>query len=400
MELAKAYLGRQPILNHQQDIIGYELLYRQSVDNAAKFGDPSFATAKVLTNTFAAMGVTQILGNKLGFINFGHELLRHDVVSLLPKERVVLEIGGDCSLDGELIDHLKILRAGGYRFALDCASLEDMAPLLELADFIKLDMSVMDGFKLVEYVDIASRHHAKTLAKKVERIEQAQACEGLGVDYFQGYYFARPAVLQDTDVPATRIAVMDLLNQVMARVEFKVLSAKISRDVALSYKLLRYLNSAGMRRGQKIESIQFALVTLGYQQLYRWLTLLLFADSADKAPSALMTTAIVRGRLVELLGSRLPGAADELFVLGMFSLLDVLLNVPMEKLLRELSLPDDVRVALEDRSGPYAIYLNLAEALEGCDWARIQALSGALEMDQHLMNQAQLEAVSYGEMFV
>lgn len=400
MDLAKAYLGRQPILNHHQDIIGYELLYRQSLDNEAKFGDPSFATAKVLMNTFSSLGVNQVLGNKLGFVNFGRELFQQDVVSALPKERVILEIGGDFPLDGEFIDRCKILRAEGYRFALDFRFLDEMAPLMEIADIIKLDMAVMDGFKLVEHVDMARRHNAKTLAKKVERIEQAQACEGLGVDYFQGYYFARPVVLEQLDIPATRFNVMDLLNQVMARVEFKVLSAKISRDVALSYKLLRYLNSAGMRRGQKIESIQFALVTLGYQQLYRWLTLLLFADSADKAPSALMTTAIVRGRLTELLGSRLPGATDELFVLGMFSLLDVLLNVPMEKLLRELSLPEDVRTALEDRSGPYAIYLNLAEALESCDWPRIQALSRELEIDQNLMNQAQLEAISYGEMFV
>lgn len=393
------YLGRQPILDNSQQIVAYELLYRRGSQGGAAVQDASQATAQVLLNTFSTMGAQQVLGSKLGFINFGRELLESDLVYLLPKERVVLEILEDVEPDAELIRRCRQLREEGYRFALDdFIHRDDLMPLVEIAEVLKLDITQHDALSLREHVRLARSRGLRTLAEKVEDKDQVEQCRALGMDYYQGYYFARPVTLEQSDIPSLRLSVIRGLNLIMADAELGELEALISRDAGLSYKLLRYINCAGMAGLSKIDSIRQAMVRMGRQQLYRLLTLLLFANEGEGPSSPLLLTALQRGRLLEQLGQGSErGNENELFVVGMFSMLEALLHMPMTRIAEEMVLPDSIRTALLERRGPYAPYLALVEALERCDWAQMQRLAGELGMAEEAINAAALEALAYSE---
>lgn len=397
----QAYIGRQPIVDLQQKIIGYELLFRHSADAAdAQVPNDLEAGSKVLINTFSNMDANWLLGDKLAFINIAAPMLESDFLELLPAKRVVLELLETVEATPELIARIQSLRQMGFRFALDDFDHRPInTELLPLADFVKVDIHELGLDKSATLVRSLQNCGAKLIAEKVETRTEFKFCKELGFHYFQGYYFAHPETLTAKIINPAHATVLSLLNKVRNNADVKEIETGFKADVALSFKLLRYINSVGFGLSCEIQSIRHALAILGYQQLYRWLTLLLATAGNDSTPPALMKTAITRGRLTELLGQGYleKSERDNLFIVGIFSMLDAMLEMPMADILEKLYLPEAICDALLTRQGMYGPFLSLAEACESSDPGRIEELADSMAMDPESINKAHLEALAWVE---
>lgn len=394
-----AYLARQPLVDNQQKIIGYELLLRSDA-KSANAGD-HLAAAKVLANLLGNMGEGWQLGDKLAFIYAPASMLMEDLIELLPAKMTVLEIPGTTQPTPELLARCHDLHARGYRLALNDFDLSrENPPLFEVVNFVKLDIQKLkaDGH-LEAHVRALKKYPAKLIAKKVETQSEHSICKALGFAYYQGYYFAHPETLNAKVIHPAYAVVLELLDKVRNNAEIKDIESSLKRDVALSFKLLRYINSVGFGLSCEIQSLRHALAILGYQQLYRWLTLLLVTAGEGSTSPALMRTAVTRGRLTELLGKDMLNSTerDNLFIVGVFSLLDAMLEMPMDEVLDKLSLPESVTNALLDRQGIYGPFLELTEACEEGDSAHIENLAFSLQMEPETINQAHLAALAWVE---
>ena len=397
----QAFIGRQPILDAKQQIIAYELLFRNS-SNAqdAIIQDNLKACARVLVNTLSDMGTQWLLGDKLAFVNVSEELLNSEFLELLPPQRMVLELLDSVKPTAQVIERLKQLCAQGFQVALDnYVYTPETAAFLQFAQYIKIDIQkhgMESASKLFAQLKALS---VKIIALKVETQGEYETCKKLGFHYFQGYYFAHPETLTAKVINPTFSSVLDLLNMVSGDVDVKQVEAGFKRDPALSFKLLRYINSVGFGLSCEIQSIRHALSILGTKQLYRWLTLLMVTAGDNATAPALMKTAITRGRLVELLGADYFDRAerDNLFIVGVFSLLDAMLKMPMERVLEKVLLPDSISDALLNRAGIYGPFLQLTEACEDADNSRIKELAESLWYDPEKVNNSHIAALAWAE---
>jgi len=402
--LDHAYLGRQPILDRQQKIVAYELLFRHHRDaTTAQIGDEHDASATVLASTLCDIGAKWVLGDKPAFLNVSASiLLGGGVIELLPPDRIVLELLETVQPTPQVLARCQYLRSKGFRFALDDFELNELtAQLLPLASYIKIDIRQTPLEKARQVLGELEKRKvtAKMLAEKVETAQEFKACKELGFDYFQGFHFAHPETLSAKTINPAYENVLLLLNKVRENADAPEIEKFFKHDVALTFKLLRYINSVGFGLSCEIESIRHAIAILGYQQLYRWLTLLLVTAGQATTPHALLITAMTRGRLTELLGQDYVESRDRdnLFVVGMFSLLDAILETPMDKVLERLSLPTAVSDALLTRQGMYGPFLELAEACEQGDAEKIEDLAMSLQLEPKKINSAHLDALSWAE---
>lgn len=397
----QVFIGRQPILDAQQKIIGYELLFRSnSTDNAARIEDDFSAGAQVLINTLSNMGTEWLMGDKLAFLNVAEAMLASEFMELLPAQRIVLEIKGEIAPSPALIERLQALKELGFQFALHSAQItSDNEPLIKLASYVKVDLLQAPLDRLGDIAAKLKQFQLKIIAEKVETLAAFKRCKECKFDFFQGYYFAHPEILTAKVINPAQALVLDILNKVRNNADIAEIEKGFKRDVALSFKLLRYINSVGFGLSCEIQSIRHALSILGYQQLYRWLTLLIVTSNEGATPPALMKTAITRGRLTELLGQDMVDRSerDNLFIVGIFSLLDAMLEMPMDKVLDKLTLPENIADALLNRDGIYGPFLSLSEACESADMARIDELATALTIEPAKVNEAHLQALAWVE---
>jgi EAL and modified HD-GYP domain-containing signal transduction protein len=399
----QAFIARQPIVDTKQDIVAYELLFRHdAAATTAEVTDDLMAGTRVLVNTLSNMGTQWLLGDKQAFINIAVPMLESEYLELLPPKQVVLEILETVEATPELIARCKQLRGLGFKLALDDFEHSSTnSPLLDVADYVKIDIQALDTAKVKEMAKLVkSRSKSiKLVAEKVEKQSEFNACKEMGFDYFQGFYFAHPETLTAKVINPAHAAVLDLLNRVRNNAELNEIELAFKRDVALSFKLLRYINSVGFGLSCEIQSIRHAVSILGYQQLYRWLTLLLVTAGNSSSSPALMKTAVTRGRLTELLGTGLLGKADQdnLFIVGVFSLLDAMLEMPMDSVMEKLTLPENITDALLNRSGIYGPFLELTEACESADASKIDDLAMALSLEPGKVNEAHLSALAWVE---
>lgn len=397
-----AFIGRQPILNRQQQIIGYELLFRLNKESvSAEFSSDMQAGTNVLVNTISNMGTDWLVGNKLAFINVAESMLESNFLELLQPQRVVLEIVETTQPSAELLNRLRDLRAQGFGIALDDFILTPQtAPMIEFANYIKLDIQQLGMSQVPALSKELRKYPIIQVAEKVETKEEFKQCLDIGMDCFQGYYFAHPETLSAKVINPGYANILQLLNMLRNNAEIRDIENALKRDVALSFKLLRYINSAGFGLSCEIQSFRHAVTILGYQKLYRWLTLLLVTAGAETgSPPALLKTAVTRGRLVELLGGHLLDGQDKdnLFIVGMFSLLDVLLDMPMDKILETLILPESVSDALMEHSGIYGPFLELAEACEDPEMTEVPQLCEQLHITPEMLNRSHVQALNWVE---
>lgn len=381
-EAPRFYLGRQPILDRDGQTVAYELLFRPGARNGVEVVDDRAATAAVIAHAFSDLGIAATLGGCQGFINFDAALLLSDVPELLPAKSIVIEILETVEITPELLERCHGLKQKGFRFALDDVMRpEAIGPeVLELIDIVKVDLATTQRDDLPAIAAAGKAAGVKLLAEKVDSLFHADRCKELGFDLFQGYYFARPMLLGGRHTQPDRQVLLQLLQQVAQNAPREQIEQTFKRAPELAFKLMRLVNSVGMGLANRIQSLAHALVVLGDRQLHRWLQVLMFAHSEqDGAPSALMTLATTRGRLMELLAERCPDYADlrdQAFMTGIMSLLDTLLDMPMEDLLEQVNLGLPIHQALLARHGRLGEMLTLVEALEKKDSRILPRLLG------------------------
>ncbi|MDO8465164.1 MAG: EAL domain-containing protein, partial [Gallionella sp.] len=331
------FLARQPILDRKENLCAFELLFR-SGDKSSEAGvlNDTHATAQVMLNAFGDMGIANVLGTHKGFINLDAEFLYSDMIELLPRKQVVIELLETIVIDDEIISRCRDLKAMGFSLALDDVLKlgDDIKPLLGLVDVIKLDLTQIAPAELPALIKEFKKYPVKLLAEKVEDREQASACMEMGFDLFQGYYFARPEMLSGKRADASKVTLLRILTLMLSGAENDKIVDAFKEHPTLSYNLLRMVNSAGNNLAVKISSLGHGLMVLGRRALQRWVQLLLYASGKEGAVvSPLMQLAATRAKLMELVARQIRQRdldyADRAFMVGMLSLLDVLMDEPL-----------------------------------------------------------------------
>lgn len=370
----EAFIGRQPIFDTHLATTGYELLYRRPGADRATFVDSDAASAEVALNAFLEFGLDSLAGDRLAFINVTRTVLLSGFCRTLPPERVVLEILETVVCDDEVMGEVAALAAAGYRIALDDYVLDDARkPLLGASAFVKIDIEGRSEDELRAQVDELAGTGVPLLAERVETSQDLQLCRALGFTYFQGYFFARPVTLQGRRVPVDRLTALRVLALLAnPATPIQVLAEAAAADVKLSYQLLRAANSAGRAPARPIESIQGALMWIGWDQLRAWVAVLGLSGLPGKAP-AVLTVALVRARMCERLALHhgAPVGASW-FMGGLFSALDLLFDMPVAGLIRGLPVPAEVSDALVARAGALGAAIDAVIAFERGDWRTVE----------------------------
>jgi len=368
-------IARQAILGRHGEIIGYELFARE--EDCGPLADPFLSSAGVLFKTFSAFNVEQLLGGKLAFINFTNSYFDEKSLALFPPRQIIPEFTITEAPSHDFIENLMNLQKSGFRLALDhFVGVPWQMALLKFMDFVKVDTNANEPaaweawIRMVREANLANT--PALIATHVETQAIARRCFEIGVDYSQGYYFMRPEIVAGRTLTADQRTIFNLLNLLAEENPVSDIEETFRKDPSLSYRLLRYLNSAGLTRGQEIDSIRRALILLGRQPLQRWLTLLLFASQGGHK-SPLLVIVATRARLAEMLRERSPLleshslALHRSFLVGMLSLLDVCLEQPMAGLLDELRSCPEMRAAIMEHQGEDGILLQVIEAAERGD---------------------------------
>ena len=371
--MERALVGRQPIYRQGLEVFAYELLQRSSNLNEAAFTNGDQATAQVLLNAFLEIGLDRVVGSNLAFVNIPRNFLLSDYCSSLPKDRVVLEILEDSVPDQPLISSISKLSKKGYQIALDDFKYSEwFRPLLELTNIAKIDIQAQNRASLAKHIESLRQYDLKILAEKVETHEEFEFCRNLGFDYYQGYFFCKPNVVSGEKIPFNRLAALRLvaklqdIDATLAEIE-----QTVGQDVAVSYKLLRYVNSATNAVKRRIESIRHAVTLVGTRRIRSWASLIMFAGMDDK-PRELMITAIVRARMCEQLALAMRQQnVEQFFTVGLFSVLDALLDHPMAEALELLPLAEEVHNAILDHAGLMGSALHCVLAYERSDWNEV-----------------------------
>jgi c-di-GMP-related signal transduction protein len=366
------YLGRQPIVDEKSRLCGYELLFRDGEENHFS-GDPEQATRQVVDHWLMLMPEPD---QTLAFVNCTRAALVEGVVGVLPPGSTVLEILEDIEPDPTLLSACRALRKQGYRFALDDFSpVRSRAPFLELADYVKIDYRATDAQARQEIDAMMAGSWALRIAEKIESEEEMRLAHGEGCMLFQGYFFARPVLLSSPRLPQNRLVYLRLLaalQQVPS--DLREVQSLVSSDATLCYRVLRLANSAMQGRLSIVSSVRDALVVVGDDAVRRMVTVALAGVLSGHRPPALVSMALVRARFCELLAPALSQQPQQLYLLGMLSLLDALLETPMDRIMKTLPLPCEMKAALTGEPGPLASALELVRSLEICDWSRCEAV--------------------------
>ncbi len=401
------FVARQPIFLKNQRVFAYELLFRSGLENYFdSTQDSGQATSKVISHSFLMIGISKITDGKKAFINFNKEMLHSEYASLFPKDITVVEVLEDVAVTPEVVAACRNLRRKGYVVALDDFQYDpEFIPLLELAQVVKFDLRQTGMEELARQVKAVSPYKVRLLAEKVETIEEFEQAKALGFDLFQGYFFKKPNIITGRDIPGSKIQYLRILQQIQdENYDYEKLAHLVSRDVSLSYKLLRYVNSAYFSLRREVQAVQDAIAMLGEINLRKWLSLMLLAYLATDKPPELLRLSIMRGSFCEQIAKLLPVTAirpAEFYTVGMFSLLDAMLNQSMARLVDELNLGGAVRDALLGReAGPLLNTLCLVRAYESGDWAPLESLARSLAIDldalPSLYDAALAEANRYG----
>ncbi len=398
MELNKVFIGRQPIINRNKKIFGYELLFRNSMISSADVLNNIKATASVIINALNNVGLKRLIGEKKGFINVDAEILESGIFDLLPKENMILEILETVELTSNMVELCRRLRDEGYQLALDdFIYSEPLSPVMSTANYVKLDLPMYNRQSLTEVVSQLKNYSVKLLAEKVETKEDFEFCYSLGFDYFQGYFFAKPSIVTVKSLSPAQLVLIELSRSLSREDEFHTIEALFKKNPELNYKLLKFMNSAAFYTTEKITSVRQSLALLGYRNLQKWVTLLLFAgEGGDFRLSPLLERAALRGRIMELLAKKIsndPVTADSAFMTGVLSLIDILLEIPIANILNEFNLSQDINDALIRREGFLGTLVLIVEMLEQEKFDLIQQMLSKYDVTLEDLFSMEIDAI-------
>lgn len=394
-----SYLARQPIFDASLQVHGYELLYRGGSEPHARFVDPTFATLSVISSVFFTLGRETVGGSKMLFLNVGKEILDDERVTLLPPRQLALEILEDVARDEALLVHCNSLRAAGFSLALDdIISIDQLEPMRHHVDFAKVDFLNLDSRQRAEVCRAARQWRIPIIAEKVETYEDFQEARKLGCQYFQGFFFAKPNLMRAQRMKGSRNHHLMVLAEVSAaEMDFERLENLMRQDLSLSWLFFRFLNSAQFSWSTEIRSLRHAFALLGAENLRKWILLAVVPYLAANKPHELVVESLLRARFCELLAesSKLYSRASDLFLVGLFSVLDAVLDRPLPEIVQSLQLPSDVREVLlaEQTANPWMRETAaLARGYASLDDQTLKERCGRLGLTPHLVANHYFEA--------
>jgi len=398
---SEVFIARQPIFDPQQKVYGYELLFRSGLDNVFGHVNPDQASAKVMTDSTLVLTMAAISGGKPAFINVTLGILLKDYIHLLPRGLTAVEIPETIEPDPEVVRACGRLKDSGYLLVLDdFVYREEYAALMELADIVKVDFLSTPPAERREILSRFQGPHVRFLAEKVETHEDFKEAVDLGYSYFQGYFFSKPVIISARDVPGYKLNYLRMLKEIQSPdINFRRMESAIKHDLALAFKLLRYINSAYFGLTNKVSSILHAMMLLGPREFKQWASLLILASMGNDKPDELVVQGLIRGRFCESLAPRfgMKQQSQELFLLGMFSLVDAVLGRPLEKILEDLPLTAEIKDALLGTPNRPRAVLDCAVAYERGDWEKLLEITGALGLDDSGFHLFYQDAVRWAE---
>lgn len=395
------FVARQPIFNKQKKLFAYELLFRTGMSNAFPNIDGGTATSSLLSSSFFTVGIDKISGGKRVFINFTEELLVAGTPTMFPADKIVVEVLEDVLPTEAVVAACQSLAKQGFSLALDdFVYHKQLAPLIDIAKIIKIDFRLTPLAEVEEIVTTLKKSKCQLLAEKIETYEEFQQALQMGFVYFQGYFFAKPEVLKNKDISSSQMTILQIINEVnRPEIDSRKLEALINQDVSISYKILNYLNSAYFARLQPISSIRQALTFLGENGVRLFVSLIATSKLAEHKPDELMRTSIIRARFLEHIGEEVKVNSSELFMLGLFSLLDAMLDNSLDYLVGQLPISPSISEALVKRSGKYFPYLQLLEYYEACEWNCLEKQMNDLGVSADHILDFYIDAVRMADVF-
>jgi EAL and modified HD-GYP domain-containing signal transduction protein len=387
-------VSRQPICDRHQRTFAYGVQFREFDTEKCVFGSAAAATSRVVFNSIVEIGLGRLVGPSKAFINFTRDFILSKNCSLLPRNRVVLEILENSIPDPKFLGGLSMLRMKGFRFAIDDFDCQkQLLPFLPHCSFIKVDLRLVNRDRLIHKMPSLRAWTAAPLAENVETMEDFEFCRELGFQYFQGYFFCRSKAVSAATMPTNRLTLCSLLSRLQQPdVTIAEVEAIMSENPSLSQRLQRCINSAAIGMPRKIQSIQHAIRMVGLDHIRTLSSLVALSSLADK-PSELTMTSVIRARMCQILGEGPSRQYGSYFTTGLLSTLEAFLDCSMEKAMEQIPLSDEMRNALLHKKGPKGRLLAAVIAYEQGDWdALIQ-----MRIDPEKIAKAYLDSVAWGE---
>jgi c-di-GMP-related signal transduction protein len=376
------YVARQPIFDRDEKVIGYELLFRDGLENAFSGTDLEAASRATLDSSLL-MGLDVLCDGRRAFLNCTRETLVHGLVQLLPPRSAVVEILETVSPDTEVMTACQRLKQAGYLIALDDYVMGDTrGPLVGLADIIKVEMKLTTPMERAQLLKRPNLQHCQMLAEKVETREEFAAAHQLGFRYFQGYFFRKPELLSARKMPASRLQYLRMLQEVShAELDVPALEKLIKAEASICYRLLRYMNSAMFGFNCEIHSVRHALAILGDREVRRWVRLVAAVGAGQGRASDLVLSSLVRARFSELLSPQVDHGESDLFLLGLLSLIDSMLEMSMTEILEKVPLDHETKAVLLGKPSRLRPVYQLMLAYESGEWDAAKHLADTLHLE-------------------
>lgn len=396
-EFKKLFVARQPILDKNLNLYAYELLFRTGFQNFYQSDDDDYSTLNVILNSFILIGLDSLTGGEKAFINFTHQILTDEIASIFPNKTLVIEILENVHIQNKVIDICKKLKDKKYIIALDdYIYKEESIQLLELADIVKIDFLVYKGKERQRIVDKLSKYKLKFCAEKVETYEDYQQAVDYGYNFFQGFFFSKPTVFSSHDIPSHKFNHIEIIKEVNSpNMKISDLEKIIKRDVSMTYKLLKYINSAYFSIPNEIQSIKHALSLLGNSEIKKWITFIALSSIGDDKPKELIISSLFRAKFCELLSNNNQQYNSQLFLIGLLSLLDILIDIPMEKILNDLPLPDLIKIPILGGDNCLSDIFKLVVSYEKAQWNKIEEYSKKINIDSEILPELYLKSIQF-----
>ena len=359
---------------------------------------------RVLSNSFFNIGIDQLTGGKTAFINFTQELLIRKIPMMFPIKNMTVEILEDVDPNEEVVNACLDISKAGYAIAMDDFVFKnELKTLIKLAHIIKIDFLLSPIEEIRKLVDMLEDYNIRLLAEKIETYDKFEKALSMGFTYFQGYFFSKPEILSGKEITPSKITLLQIVGEANKKdCSFNKLEKLINRDVSISYKLLRYINSAYFKRACEISTIKHAIVLLGEQEIKRFISLVATAELASEKPDELIRASIIRARFCELLGisSRNGTAPSELFLMGLFSLIDAILDNTMKNIMKNLPLSKNIKLALLEEKGELTDYLKLVSSYETANWERCSLMISKINAKKDRIPEYYQNAVNWADSYI
>ncbi|MGA6951366.1 MAG: HDOD domain-containing protein [Candidatus Sulfotelmatobacter sp.] len=390
------FVARQPILTTDEKVFGYELLFRDGIEDFFRSPDSDAASRSTL-NSSMLLGLDVLCDGRRAFVNCTREILLKDYVTLLPAGQTVVEILETVPADDLVVAACRRLKEAGYMIALDDFALGDpREPLTDLADIIKVDLRATSSDDAAAMVQRYGPWRCRLLAEKVETREEFMASKKAGFLYFQGYFFRRPEILTAHEIPANRLNYLRMLTAVsQPELDVRHLENLVKGEASLCYRLLRYLNSAAFGFASEIHSVRHALSILGEREVRRWIRLVASLGAGQDKSSDLVLAALVRARFCELLSPKIQHGDSDLFLMGMLSLMDTILEIPMRQVLDNVPIDQECKAVLLGATSRLRPFYQLMLAQESGEWAAVRELSTQIQLSEGDVSAAYWQAMQW-----